>query len=146
MPGRCQPSTFRKKNKVHTVYMIIQVVYPVSGPHCSHTCCHINSHNQVRGHRTGSIHSGEEYRREKTQTSRRWYTHSLSQLTQFMPPPETYTSEIGSQPTMCQVHTSAYVSLLAPVKTDCTACHPRKTYHVLAFGTHAGCCLLTPAT
>ena len=31
-----------------------------------------------------------------------------------MPPPETYKSEIGSQSTMCQVHTGAYVSLLAP--------------------------------
>ena len=55
-----------------------------------------------------------------------WYTH-ISQLTQFMPPPETYKSEIGSQSTMCQVHTGAYVSLLASVKTDYTACHPRKT-------------------
>ena len=44
-----------------------------------------------------------------------------------MPPPETCKSEIGSQPTMCQVHTGAYVSLLAPGKTDYTACHPRKT-------------------
>ena len=33
-----------------------------------------------------------------------------------MPPPETYKSEIGSQPTMCQVHTGAYISLLAPGK------------------------------
>ena len=32
----------------------------------------------------------------KTQTTQRWYTH-ISQLTQFMPPPETYKSEIGSQ-------------------------------------------------
>ena len=40
----------------------------------------------------------------------------ISQLTQFMPPPETYKSEIGSQPTMYQVHTGAYVSLLAPEK------------------------------
>ena len=31
-----------------------------------------------------------------------------------MPPPETYKSEIGSQLTMYQVHTGAYVSLLAP--------------------------------
>ena len=32
-------------------------------------CSHINSNNQVRGHRTGSSHSGaEEYPREKTQT------------------------------------------------------------------------------
>ena len=31
-------------------------------------------------------------------------TH-ISHLTQFMPPPETYKSEVGSQPTMCQVHT-----------------------------------------
>ena len=56
----------------------------------------------------------------------RWYTH-ISQLTQFMPPTETYKSEIGSQSTMCQVYTGAYVSLRARGKTDYTACHPRKT-------------------
>ena len=44
-----------------------------------------------------------------------------------MPPPETYKSEIGSQYTMCQAHTGAHVSLLAPGKTDYTACHSRKT-------------------
>ena len=93
-------------------------------------CSYVSSHNQVRGHRTGSSHSGaEEYPREKTQTTQRWYTH-ISQVTQIMPPPETYKSEIGSQPTMCQVHTGAYVSLLAPGKPDYTACHPRKDYHV----------------
>ena len=34
-------------------------------------CSHINSHKQVRGHRTGSSHSGgaEEYPKEKTQTT-----------------------------------------------------------------------------
>ena len=46
---------------------------------------------------------------------------------QSMPPPETYKSEIRSQSTMCQVHTGSYVSLLAPGKTDYTACHPRET-------------------
>ena len=64
------------------------------------------SHNQVRGHRTGSSHSGAEERptKGKTQTQPRWYTH-ISQPTQFMPDPETYNkkSEIGSQSTMCQV-------------------------------------------
>ena len=62
---------------------------------------------------TGSSYSGaEEYPRgKKTQTNQRWYTH-LSQLTKFMAPPKIYKSEIGSQPTMCQVHTGAYVSLL----------------------------------
>ena len=55
---------------------------------CCCCCSQINSHNQVRGHRTGSSHSGaEEFPREKTQTNQRWYTH-ISQLTQFMPPPE----------------------------------------------------------
>ena len=102
-------------------------------------CSHINSHNQVRGHRTASSHSGaEEYPREK-HNNPRWYTH-ISQLTQFMPPPETYKSGIGSHPTMCQVHTGAYVSLLAPGKTDYTACHPRKTTtyisHVVSTTTH----------
>ena len=37
---------------------------------------------------------------------------------QFMLPPEAYKSEIGSQRTMCQVHTGAHVSLLAPGKND----------------------------
>ena len=59
-------------------------------------------------------------------TNQRWYTH-ISALTQSMPPPETYKSEFGSQSTMCQVRTGAYVSLLAPGKTGYTACHPRKT-------------------
>ena len=41
---------------------------------------------------------------------------------------------------MCQVHTGAYVSLLAPGKTDYTACRPRKTtmyiLHVVHITTH----------
>ena len=69
----------------------------------------------------------------------RWCTH-MSQLTQFMPPPETYKSGIGSQSTMCQVHTGEYVSLLTPGETDYTACHPRKTttyiLHVVSITTH----------
>ena len=62
----------------------------------------------------------------KNTNSPRWYTR-ISQLTQFMPPPDTYKSEIGSRSTMCPVHTGAYVSLLTPGETDYTACHPRKT-------------------
>ena len=63
-------------------------------------------------------------------------------MTQLMPPPETYKkSEIGSRPTMCQVHTGAYVPLLAPGKTDYdTARDPRKTttyiLHVVPITTH----------
>ena len=56
----------------------------------------------------------------------RWYTH-ISQLTQFMPPPETFKSEIGSQSTMCQVQAGAYVSLLTPGGTKYSDCHPSKT-------------------
>ena len=41
---------------------------------------------------------------------------------------------------MCQVNTDGYVSLLAPGKTDYTACHPRKTttsiLHVVPITTH----------
>ena len=69
----------------------------------------------------------------------RWYTH-ISQLTQFMPPPETYKSEIVSQSTMCQVHAGAYVSLLTPGETNYSDCHPRKTttyiLHVVSITTH----------
>ena len=75
-------------------------------------CSHINSHNQVRGHRTGSSHSGaEEYPREKHKQNQRCYTY-ISQLTQFMPPPETK-SEIGSQPTM------SYTRYAVPPGTRC---------------------------
>ena len=92
-------------------------------------CSHINWHNQVRGHGIGSSHSeAEEYPRKKTQTNQRRYTH-ISQLTQFMPPLETYKSEIGSQLTICQVYTGAYVSLLAPEKPTIPLA-PRKDYHV----------------
>ena len=43
-----------------------------------------------------------------------------------MPPPETYKNESRNQPEMCQVHTAAYVSLLAPGKLkDYTAYHPK---------------------
>ena len=52
-----------------------------------------------------------------------------------MPPPETYKkekkNEIGSQPTMRQVHTGAYVSLLAPGKNNrLYRLPPKKNYHV----------------
>ena len=78
--------------------------------------------------------------RGKNTNNPRWYTH-ISQLTQVMPPPETYKSEIGSQPTMCQVHTGAHVSLLTPGETDYyTAPHPRETttyiLHVVSITTH----------
>ena len=69
----------------------------------------------------------------------RWYTH-ISQLTQFMPPPETYKSEIGNQSTMCQVQAGAYVSLLTPGETKYSDCYPRKTstyiLHVVSITPH----------
>ena len=41
---------------------------------------------------------------------------------------------------MCQAHTGACVSLVAPGKTDYTACHPKKTttyiFHVVSITTH----------
>ena len=41
---------------------------------------------------------------------------------------------------MCQAHTGEYASLLAPGKTDHTACHPGKTttylLHVVPITTH----------
>ena len=36
---------------------------------------------------------------------------------------------------MCQVHTGAYVSLLAPGKTDYTACYQRKTTYDKLYST-----------
>ena len=88
----------------------------------------MNSHNQVRGHRAGSSHSGaEEYPREKTQTKSN-VVHAYITADAFHASARNMIqSHIGSQPTMCQVHTGANDSLLAPGKTDYTACHQRKT-------------------
>ena len=62
-------------------------------------CSHINPHNQVRGHRTGSSHSGaEKCPREKHKQPK--VVHAYITADAFMPPPETYNkSEIGSQST-----------------------------------------------
>ena len=84
----------------------------------------------VTGQAPVTLSGAEEYPRETSQTNPRWYTH-ISQLTQFMPPSETDKSETGSQLTMCQVYTGAYVSLLASGKSDYTVCHPRKTTYIL---------------
>ena len=46
----------------------------------------------------------------KNANNPRWYTY-MSQLTQFVPPPGTYKSEIGSQSTMFQVYTNKQSSL-----------------------------------
>ena len=78
--------------------------------------------------------------RGKNTHNPRWYTN-ISQLTQFVPPPETYKSEIGSQSTMCQVHRAgAFVSLLTPGETNYSDCHPRKTttyiLYVVSITTH----------
>ena len=47
------------------VVVVVVVVVVVAVVEAAVNCCcgsHINSHNQVRGHRTGSSHSGaEEY-------------------------------------------------------------------------------------
>ena len=72
----------------------------------------------------------------KSTNNQRWYTH-ISQLTQFMPPPAAYKSEIGSQSTMCQVHTGAYILLLTPGETDYLLYRspPEKDYHVYEYYT-----------
>ena len=66
--------------------------------------------------------------REKTQPTRRWYTHT-SQLTQFMPPPEKYKSEIGSQPAMCQVHVLVHTSHYSRLEKPTIPLAPQD-YHV----------------
>ena len=100
---------------------------------CCCCCSHINSHNQVRDHRTGSSHSrAEEYPREKMQTNQRWFTH-VSRLTQFMPSPETYKKRNRESaydvpgPYWTMVHTSHYPRLEKPTVYRLP---PKKDYHV----------------
>ena len=82
----------------------------------------------------------------KNTNNPKWYTH-ISQLKQFMPPPETYKSEIGSQSTMCQVyvylvHTSHYSRLekpTIPLATQERLLIPRTPeyiLHVVSITTH----------
>ena len=99
-PKKAHFAIVRRVSPSHSYPFVVVVVVAVNCCRCCCCCCccsHINSHNQVRGHRTGSSHSGaEEYPREKTQTKPKVvYTH-ISQLTQFMPPPEKIKSEIFS--------------------------------------------------
>ena len=62
----------------------------------------------------------------KNTNSPRWYTH-ISQLTQFMPPPETYKTEIRSLSTICQVHTGALLLTSGETVYQYNARHPRET-------------------
>ena len=73
---------------------------------CCCFCSHNNSHNQVRGHRTAPVTLELRNTPGKNTNNSRLYTH-ISQLTQFMPPPETYGSEIGSQCCCCS-HINSY--------------------------------------
>ena len=72
----------------------------------------------------------------------RWYTH-ISQLTQFMPPPETYKSEIGIQSTMCQVGPDRCIRLTTHAwRNQIFRLPPKEDYHVyitrivVSFTTH----------
>ena len=79
----------------------------------------------VPGQASSSQPVVEEHPRENTQTHRRWCTH-ISQLTQFMPPPETSEIEIGSQSTMCRcirLITHAWRNRLHRLT-------PKKNYHL----------------
>ena len=74
VPAKCMQTLLL----LFSLYLVYLVTYMHVTPGCC--CCssssHIHSHNQVRGHRTGSSNSGaEEYPWEKAQTNRRWYTH-----------------------------------------------------------------------
>ena len=60
------PPTTAAGSCIHCAYVSLVLIVRVARAHC---CSHINSHNQVRGHRTGSSHSGvEEYPTGKTHT------------------------------------------------------------------------------
>ena len=68
----------------------------------------------------------------KTQTKQRWYA-PVSQLTQFMPPPETYKVKSGVSLRCVRsilVHTSHY-SRLEKLTTAVYRLPPEKDYHVL---------------
>ena len=75
---------------------------------CCCCCSHINS-RIIKYVVTGQAPVTLEMRNTlgKNTNNPSWYTH-ISHMTLFMPPPETYKSEIASQSTMCQVHTGAY--------------------------------------
>ena len=106
---------------------------------CCCCCSHINSHNQVRNHRTGSRHSrSEEYPREKHKQPK--VVHAYITADGIHVSTRNKKIEIGSQSTMCQVQAGAYVSLLMPGGTKYSDCHSWKTttyiLHVISITTH----------
>ena len=103
---------------------------------CCFCCSRFSFHNQVRGHRTGSNHSGaEKNANNKAQTNQRWYTH-VSELTHVMPPPETYKMKSGVY-LRCARSILVHMSHYWRQEYDFTACHPRKTteyiLHVVSY-------------
>ena len=103
-------------------------------------CSHFNSHNQARGHRTGSSHSrAEEYPSENHKQPKMVHAYitadAVHASTRNM-----YNLKSGVSPRCARSIPGAYVSLLAPGKIDYTPCHPRKTttyiFHVVSITTH----------
>ena len=72
-------------------------------------------------------------------TNQRWYTH-MSQLTQFIPPPETYKSEVGSHSTMYQVYSWCIRLITRAWENRLYRLPPKKTttyiLHVVSITTH----------
>ena len=115
--------------------------------HCCCCCCcccsHINSHNQVRGHRTGSSHSVWSWGipQGSNTNNPRWYTRRLYHSWRNSCLHQKHLKvKSGVSLRMCQVHTGAYVSFLTPGETNYSDCHPRKTttyiLHVVSITTH----------
>ena len=134
MQTRCLPIPPRaQRNSSKTNYVTNCHVSPIilildCTPTCSVTtlilakscccCSHINSHKQVRGHRTGSSHSGaEEYpgkEHKQTKGGTRIYHSRRSSCSRQIK----IEREIGSQPKMCEVHTgTCIITLFALGKT-----------------------------
>ena len=74
-PGRC--SYALHKVSVRTDGSTLELIRSESASPCCCCCCccccsHIHSHNQVRGHRTGSSHSGVEEHSRKNKASQKY--------------------------------------------------------------------------
>ena len=73
-------------------------------------CSHIHSQNQVRGHGTDFSHSGaEQYPRDTHKETKSAVHAYIIADAIHASARKKYKSEIGSQPTMYQVHTGTYV-------------------------------------
>ena len=102
---------------------------PSTTLNCCCCCSHINSHNQVRGHRTGSSHSGEEeHPTKKTPTKTKVvHTYIIADETELQLAGKTRHALPNSRGSACRTGLDMY-ALTNAILAFCKGTRPRHCY------------------